>query len=111
VEPAAELAPVWLLTMKLRAKQSCTINVRDPNTGKMGVRWIKGPEYDDNEHQVDEGEVIEVGDDFEVNPAVFEFVRELRAPEPSRGVPGVYEVIKDPRGVRGKQPQEQKTAG
>lgn len=95
--------------MKLRAKTTATINVRDPNTGKQGVRYIKGPEYDDAERQVDEGEVFDVAEDFLVNPDVFEFVRELAAPLPGR--PGVYEVIKDPRGPARGAKETQKTAG
>lgn len=55
--------------MKLHALQSAQINL----PGK-GLLMIRGPEYNDRDELLQEGEQIEVPDDFVVNTDVFRIV-------------------------------------
>jgi hypothetical protein len=77
--------------MKLRALTSATINT------EKGLRFVRGPEYNDNEECLEPGEIIDVPDDFEINPDVFEEVREVR--------PGIWEAVtKQERAKKPKTP-------
>lgn len=92
--------------MKLRALQNAQIN------GPHGLVFVEGPVITDDEKVLAEGQVIDVPDDFEVNPDVFVVVEALPL------VPGQEQQYRpipkgDPRlkGVRFAKPSRTGTAG